>query len=301
MKNEEAILEKHQERRKEIREFLQAKYGNKIHSPFDSGSYAKHTAINTKFDLDLVVPFKRNSFPALREMYDDVFKELREEYKKLAVVREQKVSIGLEFYGDTDGQKVNIDVVPGRELNQDQYLADKKLNLYVRKTYGQFEEGAERLRTNIHAQIDNIRKRAEAAADIRKVIRLLKVWKVRNNGNIKSFLIELITIKAFDSKDMTGNIWDKLQAVLEFIRDNIETITLVDPGNGGNNVSETLSDFDKKSIRETMGYILDRIGDNEENITYYFPINEKFPCNEEKGKYGIKEAGLSIPPATKFG
>jgi len=302
IKNEEKLLEKHRAKRKEIREFLQGKYGSDIHNPFDSGSYAKNTAINTKYDFDLVVPFKRDSFNTLKEMYDDLFEALNEEFKDTATIREQKVSIGLEFYVDSDGHTVYVDVVPGRELNQDQYAEDKKLNLFVKKQYGLFEEGSDRLRTNVNAQIENIRNRAEGAADIRKIIRLLKVWKVNNNGKMKSFLIELITIKAFDKQDVSGSIWEKLQVVLEYIRDNIENVSLIDPGNGGNNVSDTLTDFEKSSIKQDMDYILGRIEENEDNIKYYFPINDKFPCDEEKGKYGIKEAaGFSVPPATKFG
>ena len=41
-----------------------------------SGSYAKNTAMNTKFDFDMVCPFKRNAFGSngtLKQMYEDVF------------------------------------------------------------------------------------------------------------------------------------------------------------------------------------------------------------------------------------
>jgi hypothetical protein len=297
---EEKLLKKHRDQRTEVREFLQEKYGNNIHNPFDSGSYAKNTAVNTKFDFDLVIPFKKSSSTTLKEMYDDLFSALNEKYRDSANVRAQKVSIGLEFFSDDDNHTINIDVVPGRELNQDQFLEDRKLNLYVNKQYGILEEGSDRLRTNVNAQIDNIKNRVEST-DIRKVIRLLKVWKVNNNGIMKSFLIELITIKAFDSEGISGTLWDKLKAVLEYVKDNIETVTLSDPGNSSNNVSDTLTVNDKSSLKQDMAFILNRIEGNDDNIKYYFPINEKFPCNEGKGKYGIKEAGYSIPPATKFG
>ena len=41
------------------------------------------------------------------------------------------------------------------------------------------------------------------------------------NYPTKSFFLELVTIKAFDSKSITGSIWDKLEVVLEYIRDNV--------------------------------------------------------------------------------
>jgi hypothetical protein len=56
-------------------------------------------------------------------------------------VRKQKVSIGLDFYADSDGDKIKIDVVPGRELNQDQYKDDENLNLYVYYKYGNIRCG----------------------------------------------------------------------------------------------------------------------------------------------------------------
>jgi hypothetical protein len=72
---EENLLSKHKERNKEVKEALEEKYKENIYSPFNSGSYAKNTAINTKFDFDLVAAFKRNAFGSngtLKEMYEDV-------------------------------------------------------------------------------------------------------------------------------------------------------------------------------------------------------------------------------------
>ena len=120
---EKNLLDKHIQKKNEVKEALEEKYGSDVYSPFNSGSYAKNTAINTKFDFDLVSPFKRNAFGSngtLKEMYEDVYNFLYDKYKNDAEMRKQKVSIGLEFYADSDGDKIKIDVVPGRELNQDQ-------------------------------------------------------------------------------------------------------------------------------------------------------------------------------------
>lgn len=58
MSKEEKLLEKHKTKKEEIKEALEKKYKENIYSPFNSGSYAKNTAINTKFDFDMVTPFK---------------------------------------------------------------------------------------------------------------------------------------------------------------------------------------------------------------------------------------------------
>ncbi|HEU4791514.1 MAG TPA: nucleotidyltransferase, partial [Flavobacterium sp.] len=45
---EEQLLTKHKNKNKEVKEALEKEYENNIYSPFNSGSYAKNTAMNTK-------------------------------------------------------------------------------------------------------------------------------------------------------------------------------------------------------------------------------------------------------------
>ena len=298
---EKDLLDKHVQKKNEVKEVLENEYGSNVYAPFNSGSYAKNTAINTKFDFDLVLPFKRNAFGSngtLKEMYETVYDFLYNKYKNDAEVRKQKVSIGLEYYADSDGDKVKIDVVPGRELNQDQYKDDEYLNLYVYYKYGNFAADSERIKTNVQLQISNIKSRADKEKDsIRKIIRLLKVWKnTKGNYSAKSFFLELITIKAFDNSTITGNLWDKLKAVMEYIRDNVtnDGFTLKDPGNGSNDLADTLNDSEKQQLANDMKNLLERIEENDENIKTYFPENAKFK-EENKYKYSTF-GGMPLPP-----
>lgn len=297
---ERALLDKHKAKRNEIDEALTEHFGSDIYKLFNSGSYAKNTAVNTKFDFDLMSPFKRDAFGTLEEMFNAVFDFLNEKYKTEAVVRKQKVSIGLEFYQDADGDIIKIDVVPGRELNKDQYKDDDKLNLYVHSQFGLFEQGNEHLRSNVKAQVENIRSNADKDS-LRKMIRLMKIWKIHNHKSAKSFFLELIIIKAFEKKDITGDLWDKLKTVMEYIRDNIRTVSLPDPGNSGNNVADSMTEWDKNQMSSDMEFIITRIEDDADNLPMYFPLNHKFPIEETKNSYGQKSAGLSVPPPARFG
>lgn len=300
---EKDLLNKHIQKKNEVKEALENEYGSNVYAPFNSGSYAKNTAINTKFDFDLVSPFKRNAFGTngtLKEMYEAVYDFLYNKYKGDAEVRKQKVSIGLEFYADSDGDKIKIDVVPGRELNQDQYKDDENLNLYVYYKYGNIAADSERIKTNVQSQISNIRDRADKKKDsIRKIIRLLKVWKnTKGNYPTKSFFLELVTIKAFDNSDITGNLWDKLKAVMEYIKDNVtnDGFTLKDPGNSSNDLADTLTDSEKQQLANDMKNMLDRIEENDENIKTYFPENPKFKEEDKnKNKYSTN-GGMPVPP-----
>lgn len=305
IKKEQVLLDKHISKRNEIKEALEEKYGANIYTPFNSGSYAKNTAVNTKFDFDFMVPFKRDAFDTLENMFIDVFEFLEDKYKDSAIVKKQKVSIGLEFYPDNDSDVVKIDIVPGRELNKDQYEKDNKLNLYVNQAFGKLSAGSDYIRSNIQAQINNIKDRATKEKDtIRSIIRLLKVWKINRNQPIKSFFIELITIKAVDSTEISGDLWERLKKVLEFIRDEVKTVALPDPGNSSNEVADTLTDYEKVSLSEDMRYLIERIEENNDNIKIYFPVNEKHPCSSEsknENKYEIKKEGVFVPPTVRFG
>ncbi|OJW81530.1 MAG: nucleotidyltransferase [Bacteroidetes bacterium 46-16] len=302
IQKEQALLDKHITKKDEIKAALKEEYGSKMYEPFNSGSYAKHTAINTKFDFDLVAPYKRDAFDTLKEMYNAVHDFLHKKYSDEATVKKQKVSIGLEFFADEDGHVVKVDVVPGRELNQDQYKDDNNINLYVHSQLGTIPEGSERLKTNPKAQISNVKDHAEKES-VRHDIKLLKIWKVQNGKKPKSFFLELITIKAFDKKDITGDLWDKLKAVLEFIRDEVKTISLPDPGNSNNDVADTLTDVEKSDLSDDMKYMLERIEENSDNIKLYFKVNPDHPCEDkmEENKYNVKREGVSAPPATRFG
>ncbi len=298
MAHVDELLSKFKTRRDEIKEALEEKYSDKIYSPYNSGSFAKHTAINTKFDLDIVVPFKRNSFETIEEMFQDVFDFLTEKYYNSgeAHVRKQKVSIGVRFYSDEDGDEINIDVVPGRELNYESYPETRDLNVYFNDNHWGFTKGSY-TKTNIQAQIDNIK----AKDNERKVIRLLKIWKNSNFENYKSFLLELITIKAFEKTEVSGNIWEKLKSVMEYIRDNItkDDFKLIDPGNSNNDIITSLESYKRTNLSNRMNTIVNRIEENDENIKNYFPTNEKHEKKEStESSYGIKGAAIapSIPP-----
>lgn len=297
------LLTKYKSKRTEVKELIEEKYKGLIYSPFNSGSYAKHTAINSKFDLDIVIPFKRDSFDTLENMFNDIYDFLYDKYKNKATVRKQKVSIGIEFYEDKDNDIISLDIVPGRELNTDSYQNDDKLNLYVNSQYGLIGSKTY-IQTNIQAQIDHIKGKG----DERAIIRLLKIWKNSNNEKYKSFLLELITIKAFDQESIEGNLWENLKSIMEYIRDNVskDGFTLKDPGNSNNNVVNTLESWERQNLSNRMDTMLRNIGNNSDNIKIYFPINDDFKENEKSSDntYGIKDKAVAVstpPNNQRFG
>lgn len=274
IENNESLMIAYRSKRDEVREDLKKKYEGKIYRIIHSGSYKKKTAVNIKFDMDIVIPFKKDE-DTLENLYNDLYKYFDVDYRRkdntLLSVKKQKVAIGLEF--QVDGKILDLDVVPGREI--DSYEKDGDLNLFVNEQMGSFKKSTY-LKTNIQKQIDNITDNSIA----RDSIKLMKVWKRRNNGQMKSFIIELISIKALENYKGDADYVSKLKKVIEFIRDNIKTIRLIDPGNSNNIVSDSLESFQKDSISDGMKWMLENIERNESTVENYFPINPEYPCEE---------------------
>ena len=170
----EGIVVKHRERRDEISQAIREKYGTQSYDPFQSGSFAKHTATNIKFDMDIVVPFKKSAFDTLQEMFDSVYDFLVEVYSGTgATIRKQKVSIGVSFPLEQGEDKpVEVDVVPGRELSIGDYPKSRDLNLCFNEDHWGFKKGSYQ-KTNIQKQVEYIKGKDRE----REVIRLLKIWK----------------------------------------------------------------------------------------------------------------------------
>jgi hypothetical protein len=291
------LTDKFKIKRNQIKEALESKYSDRLaSSPINSGSFAKHTAINKKFDLDLCIPFKRNAFNTLAEMTDELDRYFEKEYKDgqlMLPIRKQRVSIGLKF--NIDGKEIEVDIVPGREINIDEYNSTNDLKLYVRKDG---ENPSTEIKTNIQKHIDLISgKNSE-----RDIIRLLKVWKYYTNVEIKSFFIELITIRAFNDNqsNLPTGLWEKLEMVLKFIRDNIEEIQLIDPANSSNIISDTIDSRSKQNIARVIRNMLAALSDDKDQIKSYFKINPDFPILSSMA-YIKKQESPSILKTNNFG
>lgn len=264
---DEAKIGAYRRERDRIKENLESHYGSQMYSPLNSGSYAKKTAINTKFDLDLAVPFKRSNFRTLKDMFTDVETYLsglkRSPNFSITKVERQRRSINLIF--KVGGIELDMDIVPARELNDGQYQEDYNLNLYDSKAESYIQ-------TNIKAHTELLLGRNKE----REVIKLLKAWKTTHKADMKSFLVELMVLEAFD-KDSTiadKKLYDRLRGSLAFMADNITSILLLDPANSNNVVSDTLTALEKQEFKGRFGRMLDDIEKSQEALIKYFPLNQ---------------------------
>lgn len=91
MKHIDDKMKKYLQKRDKVKDSLQDKYEQKIVvRAINSGSYVKYTAVNTKFDIDICQPFKRDIFQTLEEMADDVYEFFKKEYRDNELIEIKK-------------------------------------------------------------------------------------------------------------------------------------------------------------------------------------------------------------------
>ena len=247
----------------QIRERLHKKFGRQLAEyPTLHGSAVKGLSIEGS-DVDVQVAFKQNS-GSIANVYGMVNDFCAQEYKdkSLTSVRSQKHSVGLSFNINNNNQK--IDVVPLRQVNNgtgDTYLYVGNTIFFGSPTYK---------KTNPKKQLSAFKFTLKQ----KKIIKLLKAWKIENSISIKSMHLEYLVHKAFSKTKMPVDIDKCLLEVIKFIGNNIITFRFVDPGNSNNIISNTLTNLQKVNIRDYCFEMLDNIYKDERNIMDYFVMHE---------------------------
>lgn len=255
--------EKTKKKRDEVETAIREEFGDKVKTVKYSGSIAKHTAINSSKDLDLAIHFKKESFDTLKEMYEDVFDFLDDNYN----VRKQKVSIGLTDF--------DVDVVPGRRIDEED---DSNNDVFLYQS-----DDDSRIKTNIEKHKSHITE-----SGCRNVIKLMKIWRNKRNVKFKSFAMELLVIQALEDSTTTG-LKDRTKEVLEYIVDNVEDINLIDPANSNNNVADVI-EYHKKLFMKTtasncLSYLDDADDDSDSQLSAWKKVFNDFTGTTNNGYY----------------
>jgi len=206
------------------------------------GSMAKDTLVRAGYDLDTICYFANDDDGAgdtLREIRDSVEKALKAEY----VVKPKRSALRL-----TGSKKGNlaftVDVVPGR------YVDDTQQDVFL------FQEGGdkERLKTNLRKHISHIKGSGHT-----DVIRLAKVWKLRADLSIKTFVLELLVIETLKTS-MAAGLEARLVAFWKALRDDIDDLKIEDPANPtGNDLADIFGDDERETLSAAATVALDLV------------------------------------------
>lgn len=211
------------------------------HPPMKMGSTEKGTAIRDKFDMDIALPFKHDSFRSTEEMFDAVYDFLDTLIGKYSIteVRDQKKSIGVLL--NLNGGSYKIDVVPYKITKS---RGNKTSGyLYVNNT-SLLGDNSTYTKTDIHVLTEKNLSETQ-----RKIVIILKHWKQIHNLPMSSHLLENLVKEAYrnNSGNIPRSITKKVIMVLEFIANNLDGI-IVRSIENTNNILTNISEDGKRTI-----------------------------------------------------
>jgi hypothetical protein len=226
-----------QQRRNEVEEVLLKEFGTAPRI-LEAGSKKKGTMIKASYDLDLTCYFGHEDTAAgetLKEIYNRVQNVLAGSYltaPKGSAIRIKRLDVGTDLH---------IDVVPGR------YVEGRSGDVFLHRSSGD----KDRLKTNLDVHVAHVRDSGMTDA-----IRLMKLWRERNRLSVKTFALELLTIKLLD--DFRGKpLTEQLSYAWEELRDHSDTIAVEDPANpSGNDISDMLNASVRASLSSTASSTL---------------------------------------------
>jgi hypothetical protein len=201
--------------------------------------------IRERYDLDIVAYWSQDTKYTIKGIYDGVGEQLRKKW----TLNSKTVCWEVPFEGG-----FHIDVVPGRALDS----VFKEANLHRTDT-------GNTLKTSIKTHIDTVRKSGR-----RDAIRLMKLWRERRQVPFKkSFLLELLTIYGTNGTRF-DDLPAQVDAALTYVRDSIETKQVLDPANSNNSLSDDISVWEKKHIREAAAAALNRSSRRQKREYLYY-------------------------------
>lgn len=199
-----------------------------------SGSLAKGTGITGTTDVDLFISLDPSVSTC--NTLEKVYGTLRNRFNGAGYnPREQNVSIGIEHAG------LKTDLVAGvrhHVLGYDHSIWKRKAQTWKK--------------TNIDSHVKHVRESGRVS-DIRAV----KIWRKLHNLDFPSFYLELSVIEALKGKLILGSSPSaNFVTVMEYLVNDFDSKTVLDPANSNNIISEDLTSTEKSIIKNAAGAAL---------------------------------------------
>jgi len=234
-----------------------------VNFPESVGSLVKKTALVSSFDLDIVLPFKKNSFYNAKEMYLEVYRIITETFGEKAKIYKQKSTVGLSFtYQD---ELFNVDIIPGKERNN--YKNDSNLTLHRGGNW--FWQKGVQIKINSKMQ-KHLPILNPVVIDI---IKLIKFYIITNGFDIAPIFVEQYVTRAF-LKNYCGvqksEITNLLNA-MTYLSDKILNQTLIDPANSNKNIHAKIQFHKREQFSNQLKKDIYRIQNNPRYLKEIFP------------------------------
>lgn len=249
-----------EEEREKVERLINKSYASTKPAIEYGGSKAKDTMILESYDLDLPVYFDCDD--RADESLEDIFTTMAKCLEGNYYVERKRSALRLKKKGDQDEHEdFRIDVVPGR------YSDKSKTDSYL---YVNDSTDKERLKTNLQTHIDHVKD-----SGFVDVIRVLKLWKVRNNIEVKTFILELFVIKVLADDKFDEGLEKNILYLWKFAQDRIDDLKLEDPANPtGNDLSKVFNAAMKADLKAAAKSSLKKV---EQDEGWYTVLGEKKP------------------------
>lgn len=225
------------ERAIQLATMLAGEYGDLIHSMPRLGSTENGTALMERFDIDLGVNFRPNSFGSTEEMFFSVLQFFERQKGKASItrVRDQRKSIGV--FVKVEGVEHRIDVAPCKLTKGGKgsgYLYVNNDSVFGTPSY---------TKTNIR-----VLKSLKLSPTQQKIAIALKKWKIKCGLPMSSHLLQNLILDAYDyAPSIPSGLTAKVIMVLKHIANSLG-VAVIRGEENSNNVITNIPDSDKDVI-----------------------------------------------------
>src|SRR5690606_14720932 len=146
------------------------------------------------------------------------------------------------------------------------YSTDKKLNLYVRPSF--FWQKGKSFKTDIRVQKSLLIKKPR----VREAIKLLKIYRDRNNLSIENTLIDQLALEALSVYNYGEefSISENFEICLDYISFKLCNKRITDYANSNNNFLNKIDESDKQAAIDLVSSDLVKIESNPHYIKEMF-------------------------------
>ncbi len=257
--------------RAELKEDYRVPLESVLRSAFDGinphiiygGSLAKGTPNRNSCDMDLLCYFPADCALSVESIYNGIAKALTDAHYWI-----EKKNSAICVKGDYNNYKwdISVDVVPGKytqnENNEDVFLWCNRDRC--------------RLKSNPEKQIGYVKN-----SKYKDLIRLVKLYRDNRNFKFKSFYLEIFVIDYIGENELEDNdtIYDQLVKFSSHFSD-IGKVSLFDPANSNNNISDIHDDYENIIIRNQIKDLYDALLTNDERTIISIMNGESVDLNK---------------------
>lgn len=209
---------------------------NSIHT---AGSIAKGTAISDTSDVDILISVNPTAVETLEEVYEKLFNRFTADGFS---PRRQNVSLGLNI------SNWKVDVVPAKK----QSLLNNQHSLWSHKSQTWRE-------SNIHQHVQYVVNSGRI-----NEIKLIKIWRKLHGLEFPSFPLEITVINAL-SGHSTTTLSANFVTALQYIKDSLPTVRILDPTKTSNVLSDELTVAEKNTLSDKA---TDSLGKDWEEVIW---------------------------------